>query len=156
MLGDNIKALRKKKGYSQETLAQELFVVRQTISKWEKGLSVPDAEMLEKLADVLEISVNELLDKEVVNEEKTDNNNEVARQLAILNEQIANRTRRNKRILKIVLIGVLVIFVIIPIICATLFSSVKSTGSSTTNAAVYIIDEWDDQGETTYYGNTML
>ena len=37
MLSDNIKILRKKKGYSQETLAEQLHVVRQTISKWEKG-----------------------------------------------------------------------------------------------------------------------
>ena len=46
MLSDNIKILRKKKGYSQETLAEQLHVVRQTISKWEKGISVPDAVML--------------------------------------------------------------------------------------------------------------
>lgn len=39
MLSDNIKILRKKKGYSQETLAEQLHVVRQTISKWEKGVS---------------------------------------------------------------------------------------------------------------------
>lgn len=45
MLSDNIKILRKKKGYSQETLAEQLHVVRQTISKWEKGISVPDAVM---------------------------------------------------------------------------------------------------------------
>ena len=40
MLSDNIKILRKKKGYSQETLAEQLQVVRQTISKWEKGVSL--------------------------------------------------------------------------------------------------------------------
>ena len=39
-LSDNIKILRKKKGYSQETLAEQLHVVRQTISKWEKGGSL--------------------------------------------------------------------------------------------------------------------
>ena len=44
MLSDNIKILRKKKGYSQETLAEQLHVVRQTISKWEKGISVPEVE----------------------------------------------------------------------------------------------------------------
>ena len=62
MLGENIKALRKQKGYSQETLAQQLNVVRQTISKWEKGLSVPDAEMLERMAALFEVSTDALLE----------------------------------------------------------------------------------------------
>ncbi len=51
MLGDNIRELRKQKGYSQETFAQQLHVVRQTVSKWEKGYSVPDAETLKEIAD---------------------------------------------------------------------------------------------------------
>ena len=46
MLSENIKTIRKSKGYSQEELAVKLNVVRQTISKWEQGLSVPDSEML--------------------------------------------------------------------------------------------------------------
>ncbi|MCR4929008.1 MAG: helix-turn-helix domain-containing protein, partial [Lachnospiraceae bacterium] len=52
MLGENIKTLRKQKGFSQETLAQQLNVVRQTVSKWEKGISVPDAEMLNALSEL--------------------------------------------------------------------------------------------------------
>ena len=52
MLSDNIKILRKKKGYSQETLAEQLHVVRQTISKWEKGISVPDAVMPDRMAEL--------------------------------------------------------------------------------------------------------
>ena len=46
MLNENIKSLRKSKGLSQEELAIKLNVVRQTISKWEKGLSVPDSDLL--------------------------------------------------------------------------------------------------------------
>jgi len=57
MLKENIKTLRKAKGLSQEELAIKLNVVRQTISKWEQGLSVPDAEMLVKLAEVFEVPV---------------------------------------------------------------------------------------------------
>jgi putative transcriptional regulator len=56
MLSDNIKILRKKKGYSQETLAEQLHVVRQTISKWEKGISVPDAVMLDRMAAEIEMA----------------------------------------------------------------------------------------------------
>ena len=61
MFGENLKMLRKQKGFSQEELAVRLHVVRQTISKWEKGLSIPDAEMLIRLAEILEVSVSELL-----------------------------------------------------------------------------------------------
>ena len=61
MLNEKLKQLRKAKGFSQEALAARLNVVRQTLSKWEKGFSVPDAEMLLKIAEVLEIPVNELL-----------------------------------------------------------------------------------------------
>ena len=61
MFGDNLKLIRKRKGMTQEELAIRLNVVRQTVSKWEKGLSVPDADLLIKLADVLEVKVAELL-----------------------------------------------------------------------------------------------
>ena len=61
MIGDNIKKYRKEKGYSQERLASELFVVRQTVSKWEKNISVPDADLLEKISVVLNVSVEALL-----------------------------------------------------------------------------------------------
>ena len=54
MLSDNIKTLRKSKGLTQEELANRINVVRQTVSKWEKGYSVPDAEMLKKIAEVLD------------------------------------------------------------------------------------------------------
>ena len=65
MLSDKIKAYRKSKGFTQEELAIRLNIVRQTVSKWEKGISVPDAENLQKLADVLEVDVRQLLGAEV-------------------------------------------------------------------------------------------
>ncbi len=58
MLNENIKAIRKSKGLSQEELAVKLNVVRQTISKWEQGLSVPDSDMLISISEVLETSVS--------------------------------------------------------------------------------------------------
>ena len=61
MFGENLKTLRKQKGFSQEELAVRLHVVRQTVSKWEKNLSVPDADTLIRLAEILEVSVSELL-----------------------------------------------------------------------------------------------
>ena len=67
MLNENIKNLRKSKGISQEELAIKLNVVRQTVSKWENGLSVPDSSMLISLAEELDTSVSILLG-ETVNE----------------------------------------------------------------------------------------
>lgn len=108
MFNENLKIIRKAKGYTQEELAIKIHVVRQTISKWEKGLSVPDADMLSKLADVLEINVSELLGSEI--KEET-NKNEVSEQLAKISEQLAIKNRRHKRIWKV--IGVILLAVIV-------------------------------------------
>lgn len=65
MLSEKIKTLRSQKGLSQEELGNRLAVVRQTVSKWEKGLSVPDSAMLVRIAQVLDVSVPDLLSQEV-------------------------------------------------------------------------------------------
>ena len=65
MFNENIKKIRKEKGLSQEELAVKLNVVRQTISKWEKGLSVPDADLLISLSEILETPVSILLGKDI-------------------------------------------------------------------------------------------
>lgn len=85
MLNENLKQLRKSKGLSQEELAIRLNVVRQTISKWEKGLSVPDADMLIKIADIFEVSVSELLGAKI-EEKKEQDANAVADQLMRVND----------------------------------------------------------------------
>ena len=99
MLSDNIKVFRKNRGLTQEELAIRVNVVRQTVSKWEKGLSVPDAELLQRLAEVLEVSVSDLLGApEVTSEERS----QLAEQLSRINEQLAIKNRRSRRIWKIV------------------------------------------------------
>ena len=100
MLGENLKVLRKQKGMSQEVMAQQLNVVRQTVSKWEQGLSVPDAQMLTRIAELFEVPVSSLLGEKIGEKADTD---EIAAQLAVLNEQLAAKTRRGKRIFKILL-----------------------------------------------------
>ncbi len=100
MLSQNIKNLRKQKGWTQETFAQELDVVRQTVSKWEKGYSVPDAVMLERIAELLEVPVGDLLGETAPAEEKPDLK-QIAAQLSILNNQIAKEfaaKRKRRRI----------------------------------------------------------
>lgn len=65
ILKDNLKILRKNKGLSQEELSIKLNVVRQTISKWESGLSVLDAEMLISISEVFETPVSEILGENI-------------------------------------------------------------------------------------------
>ena len=108
MFHENLKALRKDRGLSQEELAVRLNVVRQTISKWEKGLSVPDAAMLIRLAEVLDTTVSRLLGADVPEDEA--DRDRLAEQLARINEQLAVRNRRGRFILRLVL-GILAAFV---------------------------------------------
>ena len=85
MLNENIKALRKAKGLSQEELAIKLNVVRQTVSKWEKGLSVPDAGMVIQIADALDTTVNILLGEETPEPEEPESVKALAAKLEVLN-----------------------------------------------------------------------
>ena len=66
MLNENIKAIRKSKGLSQEEFAIKLNVVRQTVSKWENGLSVPDSDMLLTISEILETPVSILLGETII------------------------------------------------------------------------------------------
>lgn len=113
MFSKNLKTLRKQKGFSQEELASRLHVVRQTISKWEKNLSVPDADTLIRLAEILEVSVSELLGSKIENENENGNvTNDVAEQLSRINEQLAMKNRRSRRIWKAIAIILVVFFLI--------------------------------------------
>lgn len=118
MLGDNIKTLRKNKGLTQEELAIKLRVVRQTVSKWEKGFSVPDADMLQKLADILEVDVKQLLGAEIETEK---DRNELAEQLARINEQLAIKNRRSRTIWKVIgwVLAIILLFNVLLVIFGT-------------------------------------
>ncbi|MHB8962814.1 MAG: helix-turn-helix domain-containing protein [Saccharofermentanales bacterium] len=109
MLSENIKTIRKQKGFTQEELATRLHVVRQTVSKWEKGLSVPDADVILTIASELDVSVQELLGAEIRSDA---NRNEIAEQLSRINEQMATRNRRSALIWKVVglILSVILIF----------------------------------------------
>ena len=90
MFHENLKTLRIEKGMSQQFLADQLHVTRQTISKWERGLSVPDADMLIALSEMFEVSVSTLLNRSI-NEEDTLENTLLAEKLEQLNLQLAQR-----------------------------------------------------------------
>ncbi|MBC8535489.1 helix-turn-helix domain-containing protein [Feifania hominis] len=98
MLNENIKSIRKSKGLSQEDLAVKLNVVRQTISKWEKGLSVPDSDMLISLSKVLETPVSTLLGEPIA-EPKMDDLKGISEKLEVINLHLAQRKTTRRRIL---------------------------------------------------------
>lgn len=105
MLAENLKCIRKEKGLSQEELAVKVGVVRQTISKWEKGLSVPDSGLLIELAEALDTSVSTLLGEKIATEENRDENNDlkaISSKLEVLNEQLARKHERNRKAWRII------------------------------------------------------
>ena len=130
MFSKNLKTLRKQKGFSHEELASRLHVVRQTISKWEKNLSVPDADTLIRLAEILEVSVSELLGSKIENE-NGNVTNDVAEQLSRINEQLAMKNRRSRRIWKTIVIILATIFLLSVFII--MFLSVPDLNNSTHN-----------------------
>ena len=112
MLKENIRSLRKSKGLSQEELAIKLNVVRQTISKWEQGLSVPDAEMLITISEVLETPVSTLLG-ENISESKVDDLKAISEKLEIINLQLSQRKNERRKIVHWLLISLCTIIMII-------------------------------------------
>lgn len=132
MFGENLKMQRKAKGLSQEELAQRLHIVRQTISKWEKGLSVPDAEMLIRIAELFEIQVSELLGSVIETPESKD---AIAPKLEQLNMLLAERNRRD-RIIWRVAAGILICFAVGTALCIIL--SVPAAVSYKTSQVEYV------------------
>lgn len=115
MLNENIKKSRKSKGLSQDELAIKLNVVRQTVSKWERGLSVPDSEMLISLSEILEIPVSTLLG-ENIKESKTNDLEVISQKLEVINLQLAQKKDSSRKLLHDLMIlsctGVVLVFVL--------------------------------------------
>ena len=144
MLSENLKALRKQKGMSQEVMAQQLNVVRQTVSKWEQGLSVPDAQMLTNIAELFEVPVSSLLGESI---EENVNVNEIAVQLAVLNQQLAARRGRTRKIVRIVLIAAAALiagYILLHIVFGVIVDNNRVMSSATLTCSL--------DGETYVYG----
>ncbi len=139
MLKENLITLRKSRGMTQGELAARVNVVRQTVSKWEKGLSVPDAVTLQKIAEVLETDVSRLLGADIAVEA---DRNEIAEQLAKVNEQMAIKNRRAHRIWKVVGIVVLLIAAVnlLLLLLSFLFSA---EGTKTERQDEAVVEEYD-------------
>ena len=112
MLKENIRSIRKSRGLSQEELAIKLNVVRQTISKWEQGLSVPDSEMLISISEIFETPVNILLG-ENISESKEDDLKTISEKLEIINLQLLQRKIARRKMIHWILISLCVIIIVI-------------------------------------------
>ena len=141
MLNENIKVLRKAKGLTQDELAIRLNVVRQTISKWEKGLSVPDAEMLQKIAEVFEVNVSQLLGSPINQNENVDI---IAEQLSRINEQLVVKNNRSRKIWKAIGIILAIIIVGQLLLVALGFTAYKSYEVNTDTYEEYVEEFVDD------------
>ena len=143
MLNENIKALRKAKGYSQEELAVKLNVVRQTVSKWEKGISVPDAGMVIQIAEALDTTVNVLLGEEIPKSEESDCVKNLAAKLEVLNEQYSKQNMHRRKILRIVFAAVLILSAVSLIRYLFFFASIYPIGNVSTSTSVTVIGGGD-------------
>ncbi len=121
MLKENIKAIRKSKGLSQQELAVKLNIVRQTVSKWEQGLSVPDADLLISLSEALETPVSTLLGETVI-ETEVDTLKAISEKLEVINMQLAQRKNTRRKMIHWSLILLCAIMVIVYAILFTLES----------------------------------
>ena len=112
MLNENIKAIRKSKRLSQQELSARLNVVRQTISKWEQGLSVPDSDMLISISEALETPVDTLLGETVI-ETEVDNIKAISEKLAVINWQLAQRKNTRRKFIHWLLISLSAIIIVV-------------------------------------------
>ena len=92
-IGRFIADCRKEKGLTQVQLAEKLNITDKAVSKWERGLTMPDSSIMLELCDILCISVNELLNGEKINMENNNKKNE-----QILLDMAKEIERKNKTI----------------------------------------------------------
>ncbi len=137
MLGENIRNARQKQGMTQEELAVRLHVVRQTVSKWEKNLSVPDVQGLQEMAQVLQVPVSALLGAEAEQTQDTAIENQIANQLARISQEIAIKNQRAHTLskwLKGILLAFLlgwVLMIVLALSGGLIFSSATTSSTQT-------------------------
>ena len=145
MLNENIRAIRKSKGLSQDELAIKLNVVRQTVSKWENGLSVPDSDMLISISEVLETPVSVLLG-EAVPEAKADDLKAICEKLEVINLQLAQRKKTRQKIFFWMLITLCAVIVAVSAVIIVLNSPYMGWDYSDPETAdfgtAYHVFEW--------------
>ena len=145
MLNENIKAIRKSKGLSQEELAVKLNVVRQTISKWENGLSVPDSDLLVSISEALETPVSALLGETVI-EPEADGLKAISEKLEVINLQLAQRKTAKRKMLHWLLISLCALiaafFVALTVLNSPYLNWDRNDPETAIAAAVFHAFEW--------------
>lgn len=113
-IGNKIMELRKKKGLSQEELAEKVGVARQTISKWELGETSPDIKQAKELSNIFNVSLDELVDNDIKD---------------VLVEKTSNTEKLAGLILKIMkIIGMLIlVYIILSVLFVFLFRGVRNS-----------------------------
>lgn len=140
MLNENIRAARRSKGLSQEELAVRLNVVRQTVSKWERGLSVPDSEMLISVSEALETPVSVLLG-ETLPESVPEDLKTISEKLELINLQFAQQKAARRKALHWT-------FILLAVFTAMIFVVLAKAGSP------YL--DWDYSDPETAVAGTLL
>lgn len=135
MLNENIKNLRRQKGMSQDELANKLHVVRQTVSKWENGLSVPDSSLLISLADILDVNVADLLG-ETIEEKDESNLDALSKKIETINLILYNQRIKRIKTLRLILICLNICIVGIFILLYLMQSSYLNWDYSNTELAI--------------------
>ncbi|MDU6879341.1 helix-turn-helix transcriptional regulator [Finegoldia magna] len=135
MLNENIKSLRKQNGLSQEQLANEMHVVRQTVSKWERGLSVPDSDSLIKLSEILHTSVSVLLGENVEETQQTELD-KISEKLEEINLQFFENKQKKITIYRNIFIVVDVLIVFVFLVLFFMKSSYLQWDTTDSNTAV--------------------
>ena len=146
MLQENIRMRRKAMGLSQEEVARRLHITRQTLSKWENGLSVPDAQLLQQLAEVLEVPIAWLLDGPATAEQgdQEGERDTVAQQLERLNLLLAERNRRSRRIWRIVagiLLGTVLLTILLMLMSLVVFRNLTAEPQVSEGGVVTVDDQ---------------
>lgn len=109
-IGKFILELRKEKGLTQKELGEKLFVTDKAVSKWERGLSLPDITILPKLAKILDVEVADIL----VGQKGSNKDINIKEELEKLNNEIKKQS--NRKIKKLIVILILLLIIIIYII----------------------------------------
>ncbi len=154
MLNENLQNLRKAKGLSQEELAIKLNVVRQTVSKWERGLSVPDAEMLIHIAEALDTTVNTLLGEAVPTEQASELK-AIASKLEVVNEQLSRQQIKYKKYRRKMLVSICIVLVIFLTLGGYIFIKYMpvswDSGPFTNGFQASVFDKYSEELTQRYY-----
>lgn len=139
--------LRKEKGYTQKQLAEKLFVSDKAVSKWERGLSLPDITLLGPLAEILGVTVTELLQAQRISEEKTLTKPEVDALVSgslrlSAEEQEEKRLKQRKNMIRYLLCMVLAGVEIWLLLYAEVGKEIFFTGFFTIEGLSFLFGAW--------------